>query len=56
MLPGGQAIAERYAKFRAELFNLCAELDRQEDSLTFTDLSEMISLWLQANRQLTHDF
>jgi len=50
MLPGGQAIAERYAKFRAELFDLCAELDRQKDSLTFTDLSEMISLWLQANR------
>jgi hypothetical protein len=50
MLPGGQAIGERYAKFRAELPDLCTKLDRQEDSLTFSDLSEMISLWLQANR------
>lgn len=49
-LPGGKAIADRYAKFRAELPGLCATLKRQEDSLTFTDLSEMISLWLQVNR------
>jgi hypothetical protein len=49
-LPGGQAIADRYAKFRAELPGLCASLRRQEDGLTFSDLSEMISLWLQANR------
>ncbi len=49
-LPGGQAIAERYAKFRTELPGLCATLQRQEDGLTFSDLSEMISLWLKANR------
>lgn len=49
-LPGGQAIAQRYVKFRAELPDLCTKLNREEDSLTFSDLSEMISLWLQANR------
>ncbi len=49
-LPGGQAIADRYAKFRAELPGLCAALKRQEDSLTFPDLSEMISEWLPVNR------
>lgn len=49
-LPGGTAIAIRYVQFRAELPDLCDSLKRQEDSLTFPDLSEMISLWLQANR------
>lgn len=49
-LPGGQAIVDRYVKFRAELPDLCGKLKRHEDSLTFSDLSEMISLWLQANR------
>lgn len=49
-LPGGEAIAERYTQFRAQLPDLCDALKRQEDSLTFSDLSEMISLWLEANR------
>jgi hypothetical protein len=49
-LPGGHAIAERYAKFRTELPHLCVTLRRREESLTFPDLSEMISLWLRANR------
>ena len=49
-LPGGAAIAIRYVQFRTELPDLCDYLKRQEDSLTFPDLSETISLWLQANR------
>ena len=49
-LPGGAAIVQRYSQFRHQLPALCEDLKRQEDSLTFSDLSEMISLWLQANR------
>ncbi len=37
MLLGGQAIAERYTKFRAELPELCTKLGRREDELTFSD-------------------
>lgn len=50
MLPGGRAIVDRYRRFRADLPDLCAALKRQEDSLIFPDWSEMISLWLQADR------
>ncbi|MDQ6664043.1 MAG: hypothetical protein M3Z23_06590 [Acidobacteriota bacterium] len=49
-LPGGEAIAERYAHFREQLPSLCDALRRHENSLTFSDLSEMISLWLKTNR------
>lgn len=49
-LPGGAAIAERYTEFRVQLPDLCDNLNRHEDSLTFFDISEMTSLWLQANR------
>jgi hypothetical protein len=49
-LPGGAAIVERYRQFRADLPALCADLQRQEGSLIFSDWAEMISLWLQASR------
>jgi hypothetical protein len=49
-LPGGQAIFARYRRFRADLPALCASLEREEDNLIFSDWSEMISLWLKANR------
>jgi hypothetical protein len=49
-LPGGKAIVDRYQRFRAELPDLCDSLKREEDTLIFSDWSEMISLWLRANR------
>ena len=49
-LPGGQAIVTRYRRFRTGLPSLCSSLEREQDKLIFSDWSEMISLWLQANR------
>lgn len=49
-LPGGQAIVARYRRFRTDLPNLCVSLMRDENTLIFSDWSEMISLWLKANR------
>lgn len=49
-LPGGAAIVARYQQFRTDLPALCADLRRQENNLIFSDWSEMISLWLKANR------
>jgi hypothetical protein len=50
LLPGGAAIVGRYVRFRDDLPALCTALDRQPETLTFADLSEMIGLWLQGNR------
>lgn len=49
-LPGGAEIGRRYTRFRNDLPPLCARLRREPDKLTFSDLSEMIEIWLGANR------
>ena len=50
LLPGGAEIVERYDRFLNDLPGLCMEQHRQSEALTFGDLSEMIEIWLQANR------
>jgi hypothetical protein len=50
LLPGGAEIVERYGRFLNDLPALCAELRRRPRDLTFGDLSEMIKVWLLANR------
>ena len=50
LLPGGAEIVERYNRFLNDLPALCTALHKQPENLTFGDLSEMIEIWLQANR------
>lgn len=47
ILPGGEKIIERYARFRAGLAATCAELHVQPAELTFRDLSTLIVAWLE---------
>lgn len=49
-LPGGAEIAKRYARFIRDLPDLCKNLKRQPNKLTFADLSEMIEIWLRSVR------
>ncbi len=46
--PGGAAVVKRYASFRAELPQLCAEAKLEPGALTFPDLSGLIQGWLKA--------
>jgi hypothetical protein len=46
-LPGGSAIAQRFAKFREELPDLCTRLQWTVSELTFTDYSAAVSIWLR---------
>jgi hypothetical protein len=45
-IPGGVAIAREYGKFRAELPEICAELEFEPKELTFKDYGLMISSWI----------
>lgn len=47
ILPGGDKIVERYARFREGLADTCAELHVQPGELTFRDLSTLIVAWLE---------
>jgi hypothetical protein len=49
-VPGGRTIYERYVDFRRDLPVLCRELRLDVDALTFTDLSDTISVWLRKHR------
>jgi len=52
-IPGGTAIAERYAMFRQELPAMCAKLRLKEDELTFNDYVVLVEEWLKLNSQVT---
>jgi hypothetical protein len=49
-LPGGAEVIQHYHKFRRALPRLCAVLALEPDRLTFTDLLNVISNWLDAVR------
>ncbi|HME10934.1 MAG TPA: hypothetical protein VKG25_28010 [Bryobacteraceae bacterium] len=49
-LPGGEEIAEHYARFAKDLPNICRNLRRQPNKLTFADFSETVEIWLKLAR------
>ncbi len=48
-IPGGAAIAQRYALFRSELPSTCEKLGLVVDDLTFNDYVLQVEEWLKAN-------
>jgi len=48
-IPGGKAIAERYAIFLRELPAMCASVNLGVDELTFIDYGEQVEAWLRTN-------
>jgi hypothetical protein len=48
--PGGQTIAEQYAQFCGNLPDFCRPDGLEPDSLTFRDLSNLISEWIRMRR------
>ena len=52
VLPGGSGIFDRYQKFRADLPTVCLSVRLQPDELTFVDLANVISIWLEEQRLL----
>jgi len=46
-IPGGAAIAHRYARFRMELPGMCARLQLRVDELTFNDYVTQVEEWLK---------
>jgi hypothetical protein len=49
-MPGGMQIVKRYKLFLDDLPRLCHELMREPATLTFLDLSEIVTNWLSASR------
>jgi hypothetical protein len=49
-LPGGAEVIYHYHKFRRALPGLCAAFALEPDRLTFTDLLNVISDWLEGGR------
>lgn len=49
-IPGGAAIYARYEAFRADLPDICAELNLDVSDLTFADFSYTIARWLKAHQ------
>jgi hypothetical protein len=49
-LPGGAEVIHHYQEFRTALPGLCAALSLEPDRLTFPDLSNVISDWLEGGR------
>jgi hypothetical protein len=49
-LPGGAEVIRHYQTFRSALPGLCEALALELDRLTFTDLSKVISDWLEGGR------
>ena len=43
-------IAGRYTRFVKDLPRMCKKLKRQPKDLTFADFSEMVEIWLKAER------
>ena len=50
LLPGGAEIATRFDRFQTDLPALCAALQRDPAALVFVDLSELVTIWLKADR------
>lgn len=48
-IPGGVAMYARYEQFRKDLPSICSTLKLDPDSLTFSDLSFTIGIWLRDN-------
>ena len=48
-MPGGAAIARRYALFRAELPEICERLQLRVEELTFNDYALQVEEWLKLN-------
>jgi len=48
-IPGGAAIANRYAAFRDELPATCERLRLRVDELTFNEYVLQVEEWLKAN-------
>ncbi len=48
-LPGGQAIWDRYQKFRNELPIMCKSIHLTENELVFNDYTNLVSEWLRKN-------
>jgi len=46
-LPGGAEVIKRFKQFQSTLPDICARLKLEPDKLTFLDLSNTISDWLQ---------
>lgn len=46
-IPGGAAIYQAYAEFRQDLPTICAASGLDVESLTFTDFSRLIAIWLR---------
>lgn len=51
-IPGGSAVAARFKLFRAELPELCSELNVRADELTFNDYVLQVEQWLKLNAQV----
>lgn len=49
-LPGGAELVSRHRRFRKNLPVTCKRLRRNPQDLTFTDLSELIHMWLRGDR------
>ncbi len=49
MMPGGVIMARRYERFTSELPGMCETLHLEPHELTFNDLANMVSGWLQEN-------
>lgn len=47
-VPGGRAIAQEFARFRADLPALAAARQLEPDELTFTDLRTLMATWIVA--------
>ena len=45
-LPGGDAIVERYGRFRRDLPRMCGEMHLDSSALNFRDLTGLIVTWL----------
>lgn len=48
-MPGGNEIADRYDRFRRRLPALCVRFRRDLESTTYSDLIEMIMIWIDGN-------
>ena len=49
-IPGGEAVVDHYHRFVADLPRLCQEAELNADKLTFSDLSDLITVWLKTSR------
>jgi hypothetical protein len=50
VLPGGHEIVDHHRRFQAKLPKICADLKLQPSTLTFRDLSAIITNWLPRRR------